>query len=190
MARHNLAGWMRDVTSLLRSGTDEELEEFFCVMEDANVRLEDWLDVGHRSDTSDVESDDDDTDHAPDDYQDDVDGDESSLREDDAPRARRPASRSEALSAAPSGLGSVVADVPGSVRGTTESDVVDVRSGTMGAPGCGVSRVTKVTVTPSGYVPVEARSVPRGTAAAASSKARTRKGVSRGKKRATTKRTR
>jgi len=146
---------MRDVKSLLRSGTDEELEELFCVMEDVNVRLEDWLDVGHRSDSSDVDAGtDDDTDDTADDGASGLGGEYASLREDDAPRARRPASRREALSAASGRLGSELANLPGRQRGETQSDVQDVRSGLVGSPGLGVKRMTTVEVTThDGFAP-------------------------------------
>lgn len=189
MARHNLAGWMRDVKSLLRDGTDEELEELYVVMEDVNVRLEDWLDVGHRADTSDVESDGDDTYDTADGGEDDVDCGDTAVREEDAPRARRPASRSEAIRAATGSVGPVVSDVPRSVRGTTEPEQPDLRGGAVGSP-CGLMRTSEQSKTSTGtaFAPQESRSVPRGTQRTAPEPARTRKGVSRGKKRTTKKR--
>lgn len=178
MARHNLAGWCRDVQSLLRTGTDGELEDFFALWTDVEERVEDWLDVGIRKDSSDVESSVDDADGAVDDGQDDLDGDNAGAREADAPRARRHDAGSEALRAAPSGLGRELASLPGRQRSQAEPDQPDVRSGSVGSSCFGVAVRQAFVAQPPDSMPVgnratpRPRSVPRGT----------RKGVSRGKK--------
>lgn len=176
---HNLAGWLRDLAA-----AQQQYEH-----DPGGLGTQLWLKFVEYVDEArwcaeDVESSDDDPDDAPDDGAPDVGGDDASLREDDAPRAGRPAARSEAHRAAPSGLGRELADVPGTVRSAPEPDVQDVRAGAVGAP-CGVSRREVHRTAPPEYRAPEARSVPRGTPAPAKP-ARKKKGV----KRATTRKKR
>jgi len=170
---HNLQGWLRDVIAAADEyerdpgGEGTSLySRFLDVLYDARPLVGDFTEG-------------DDADDSTDDDSSDVDSGDASLREDDAPRARRPAARSEAHRPAPRGLGRELADVPRSVRSAPEPDVTDVRGGAVGASGLGVRRMQPaVAAQPAEFAPVASRATPRPA----------RKGVSRGKKRTTKKR--
>lgn len=182
MARqyHNLEGWLRDAVAAVDEyerdpggdGTSAWCR-FLDILHDAGVAF-----------ASEMEADEeDDADYAPDGNQGDVDGGVVEGREADAPQPRRHDERVQVFGPPSSRLGRHVGDVPRRVGATAEPEQSDVRGDLVGAP-CGLMRTRQAEKIPPAqqYAPQEARSVPRGTPAPERT-TRTRKGVSRGKKR-------
>lgn len=182
MARqyHNLEGWLRDAIAAVDEyerdpggdGTSAWCR-FLDVLHDAGVAF-----------ASEMEADEeDDTDDAIDGVAGDMDGSVAEGREADAPQPRRHDARVQVFGPAASRLGRHVGDVPGSLGATAEPEQSNLWGDPVGPP-CGLMRTRPAEhIPPSGRMaPQESRGVPRGTPAP-EPKARTRKGVSRGKKR-------
>lgn len=184
MARqyHNLEGWLRDAVAAV----DEYERDPGGDGTSAWCRFLDILYDAGCVFASEVEADEDDPDDTPDGNQGDVDGRLVEGREADAPQPRRHDARVEVFGTPASRLGRHVGDVPGRVGTASEPEQPDVRGVPLGAPGSGVMWREPQTSTPAATLLTsgEVRSRPRGAPAPA----RTRKGVSRGKKRTTKKR--